>query len=658
MADQSLSIAIKRSLKFQTSNWVAYRAYEDMRTFLQHEIELGRITHLDHCVKVERVYDLLTLKLPSLEGDESALVRALGKVNNGRYISSLVRLGMDVHHVSSNGQTCVHYAINNDVSSSVLHHLLTSLSQRLPKYEFTELLNHRDSAGYTAMYYAMSKSRKVKYCKQFIHAGVLLDRADKDGQTMIHYAVANEHDHQIVEMIVQAGCNLNAIDESGRSALFASQSLSTFRSLLAYGIDTGLRDAKGYSILEHIMEKCQQGILSRMLAMKLVKMLDSFNAIHDITSPVLIYCDECIRAKLLWIKLRRIVRGKMFHFLESTSRANLFECARECDILSTMKDPPTERSLRNALRRFTFCEFDTSEAINEYTLLQSPVSDIPAEFSYTITSGSTLFAFDVRELVRLTENPYTKERFNEEQKDAFSSRLKKITYLRETVAVNVIGDLLNTSDNVVNSTAHKMDKLHAILPSLPCDFNDASKFTVFRTTAIVALLQEAIHNWEDFTLLQQYMEEDPQMETEVSRQAYIIDMLYEIIDEQPDASMSVNVAIDDVITLEGRIALVADMGCRNEQNIRQLTQMQEANILRCAYKVYVTKGYLFNISERSFKHTISNALIAHGENGVYADKSTFCAAIIDILSKATPSDQLELCDLLFKNAPSAVLDSM
>ena len=650
-----VSVETKQFLKSQILKWIATRAQDDMREFLCHELELGRFTHLEYCVKLERVYEFLHLTIYSCHEDDnlSAIMFALGRGNTGRYISSLVELGMDVSSFNSKNQTCLHVAIVNDVKASVLRHLLDSISKRLPKYELNMLLNHTDNDGYTALYYALSRTRKEKYIKILIHAGVLLERGDKHGQTILHHAVARDVSAEMIEHIVKYGCNINAVDEHGRSAIFYINSIAMLKVLQKYGADVELRDIKGYSILEHFLEKHYKGEgVSRLLVMKFIQVLDSMNATPSYLASLPFACDDGFRAKLLWIKLRKIVRGQMFHFIRSKSRSYLLHCIRLCDIpLCDGKSyyQATKRSLRNILRKFTFSAFDTSNAVNEYTLLQSPVADIPAEFAYTIRNNSALFAFDLRELVKLDANPYTKEPFTAEQKGALVSRLGIINRLRETLATGICDLAHNFGETEADTKLAKINRLHIDLPNLPCDFNVVSKCSVLRVAATASFLRDTLGDWTDFLLLEEYTYQDPRMDTDEMRHAYLVDMLYEIITQQPEARVSVNIVIDDVLMMENRISFIAEMGNVSESTIIKLTPLQEFTVLRCAYKFYVLQGYMLNVSEIAYKRDVSIAIQAHSrETGFYSKKGVFCSAIEEILNKADLRDRPDVLQRLMQ----------
>src|SRR5215217_1066440 len=659
MRDQNImvmdvSVETKQFLKSQILKWIATRAQDDMRELLCHELELGRFTHLEYCVKMERVYEFLHLTINSYHDDNlSAIMFALGRGNTGRYISSLVELGMDISYFNSKNQTCLHVAIVNDVKASVLRHLLDSISKRLPKYELNMLLNHTDNDGYTALYYALSRTRKEKYIKILIHAGVLLERGDKHGQTILHHAVACDVSAKIIEHIVKYGCNVNAVDERGRSAIFYINSIAMLKVLQKYGADVELRDIKGYGILEHFLEKHNKGEgVTRLLVMKFIQVLDSMNATPSYLATLPFACDDGFRAKLLWIKLRKIVRGQMFHFIRSKSRSYLLYCIRLCEIpLCDGKSyyQATERSLRNILRKFTFGAFDTSNAVNEYTLLQSPVADIPAEFAYTIRNNSALFAFDLRELVKLDANPYTKEPFTAEQKGALVSRLVIINRLRETPATGICDLAHNFGETEADTKLAKINRLHLDLPNLPCDFNVVSKCTVLRVAATASFLRDTLGDWTDFPLLEEYTYQDPRMDTDEMRHAYLVDMLYEIITQQPEARVSVNIVIDDVLMMENRISFIAEMGNVSESTIIKLTPLQEFTLLRCAYKFYVLQGYMLNVSEIAYKRDVSLAIQAHSrETGFYSKKGVFCSALEDILNKADLRDRPDVLQRLMQ----------
>lgn len=638
---------VKHSLNSQIRKWRELgrnnkECLSEQKQLLRREIDRGRIAHLEYIVRTENERSILDVGVET-NGvvDEPAIVYALRTVSRGEFVASLINLGVRIDTVSPGSRTCIHMAISSEVRYSVLAQLLNSLKQRLTSEQFHTVLNYQDSDGFTALHRAISSQRCVKYCVQLIQAGALTNTRG-GGTPTLHRAVVGGN-RRLVRMLLANCVDLDSTDSEGNSALFHARDFSMFRLLLRYGIDTGLKNAKGQTILCSLIASVEQRALNPAHCLKLIKMLDSFDGIHHIPSTFSLGCHPSIRARLRWIKLRRIVRGRMLPFNTISSRSELSRCLAYCDIpVPSGYHTPTVRSLRNLLRIFTYCAFDdVPNVVNEFTLLQSRVSEVPAEFRYITRNETNAYFFDIRELVKLKINPYTNEPFTVEQIAEFESRLSKIRYLRETMEISRLDDLLFMDmDSDVTVEQLKIDTLHSALTSLPCTFFDRAQFTRFRADATASLIQITLGNPDEFTLLSEYMEEDPRLDELEWRRSYVIDMLYEIVQEQYHTAMSVSVAITDVVTMETNIKLIAETGVVYDNDIICLSSEEEARILHTASTLCVLPAAC-DFDEAKDNHA--------KETDKYAKKCYFCAAIAETLNGDVlpASRRRALCTFLF-----------
>jgi ankyrin repeat protein len=455
--------------------------------FLKGEIDRGNLANIRTAMeksnaRIVNARNLLT--------GENIYMYAIRCGCNPAFIHQLMGLNVDMMTCNYQSQTILHVAVAEVCPPAVLFRILEKLRITVHPVKLRKFLDRKDNGGLSALHMSVTKLHDRCLSATLVQQGANTEIRNSRGMTPFMVAVLHDNEEQVL-MLHGLYCNINAVDDHGQTSLFHVGSKAMLNLLLRIGIDQGIRDFRGNTFIEDTLLKSS----NRYMSWEIIPTLDTSTALNLST----IFQNNLtvqVKAKLLWMRLRRIVKGMYFSCLKSTSKADLIESTRTCfSFLAGNKSDPSARDLRMKIRRYIFCEFSHLEdTVNPTTLSLQPISSLEWEFVYIFqdTRGPSInrYAFDIRELVKLRANPYTQTCFTAFEIATFRERHRVLSYLRETMAVGNFHEIkdLPLEDEEVKRLKVMIERIEEQLPYVPCNFF-SQDMSEFRRRALVALVQ-------------------------------------------------------------------------------------------------------------------------------------------------------------------------
>ena len=199
------------------------------------------------CLHCAVLYDLCTDVLQaiiSLVGDvnatnkrnETALMIACQNRNNNG-INVLLNGGADPNLADRNGDTCLHYALQDDYCTEVLQAVISNGGD----------VNAAGKDNRTGLMIACMKANN-NVINVLLNAGADPNIADGDGDTCLHYAAQNDCCTEVLQAIISHGIDVNATNKKHVTALIIAchkANADAINILLEAGADPNITDSKG-----------------------------------------------------------------------------------------------------------------------------------------------------------------------------------------------------------------------------------------------------------------------------------------------------------------------------------------------------------------------------------------------------------------------------
>ena len=165
----------------------------------------------------------------------TALTIACEKGNKDA-INVLVNGGADPNTiVDAYGETCLHYAVKNDLCTEILQAIITH----------SRYVNATGKYNRTALMIACEKGNKDAI-NVLVNAGADPNIVNADGETCLHYAALCDSDGGVLQALISHGADVNATKRNNVTALMLAsekENKDAINSLLNGGADPNIADA-------------------------------------------------------------------------------------------------------------------------------------------------------------------------------------------------------------------------------------------------------------------------------------------------------------------------------------------------------------------------------------------------------------------------------
>ena len=190
--------------------------------------------------------------------NETALLVACIK-RNTCIINILLNAGADPNIAATNGNTCLHYAADNDIPQEIVQAIIDHGAD----------VNATNKTNQTALLLAYHKG-KADIINTLLNAGADPNIAVTDGNTCLHYAAQDRFfPKEAIRAAINKGANVNATNHKNQTVvLLACKKGNTniINMLLDAGADPNVADTNGYTCL-HATAYCgvRQGVFQAII---------------------------------------------------------------------------------------------------------------------------------------------------------------------------------------------------------------------------------------------------------------------------------------------------------------------------------------------------------------------------------------------------------
>lgn len=529
-------------------------------------LQQRRLTELDEHIHARS--DSLSLR--NADGYTLLLV-AVSLRQDVHVLQRLIAWGADVQARGMCGESVLHVAISHNVKASVFWYLIRTVR--------TTLMDQRDWYGNTPLHTAVKKvdsHRSLKYVLVLLGYSANTDICNTNGQTALHTAMLINNAPAVRLLLSKCSpLGLNQRDKFGRTALYYCSSFETAKLTISHCRDvfdfwTG--DHGGFTCLQHLLSVNHVNDETTKLFNLFLKgnLIDW--TMDKSRNEAVFYRHPVLRAQIRWKKLRMWVRGRDFPWVVERNEHYVRKLARTLDprAVSLL----TGRELRQRLRALffqphVFC----TDTVNATDLYHSTLRELPVEFVFLVEeSPAKTFFFDVRTLVDLHVNPYTRVPFSAAVRQAIERRMEELEMARVFMSSfseykrergDVAPPMPEGHSMLRADVMHVTDAIQYVSPSF---FLDAD---VYRVKAIL----QHINFLFQLPVDQQY---DKVRDRSIERQRhFMVLVIKRLLVAREDAEYTLQLVIDERLSFEHMLEEVgALLGTEYEHLVETLSVCQ------------------------------------------------------------------------------------